>query len=385
LVVNGGTIGVETEFAIGSTFSIYPFTSSSFSFINTNSTVNFPVSSSINIGTTGTVGITGFSAVTSTVNFPVTSSINIGTTGSISFSNTTSTVQAMTPPNLNNTTGTIGVVRLTLGSTVEINTPAALNNTTGTLGVVRLTLGSTVNWDTTSTLGAAVSWATGATVNVSYAPDLTSTINVRIIGISSGLTGTVPTWIGTNGTVNFTTGTVGISGGVTGFSAVTSTVNFPVTSTVNFSVGSTVQTSWAATSTMNVLLNTTATIPVSFSVGSTINFAITSTVQNLYAGVGYTPVSKYVVFTAATALASVWIPTLTKKWYMSDLIISASTSSDVTLIDTTATLVTFTFDNRGGAVSNFRTPLVSALTNGTLKIATSAGSCSFLASGWEAA
>jgi hypothetical protein len=125
--------------------------------------------------------------------------------------------------------------------------------------------------------------------------------------------------------------------------------------------------------------------PTTSTLGAAVTIPTSSTINNLYAGVSYTPVSKYVVYTSATALASVWIPASGKKWYMTDLIISASTVSDVTLVDTTNTLVTFTFGDNGGIVSNFRTPLVATSANGTLRIATSAGSVSFLASGWEVA
>jgi len=101
---------------------------------------------------------------------------------------------------LNNTTGTIGVVRLTLGGTVEshLTTTVATQPISGTVslglsnstqpisGSVTLTTSNAtqpVSFATTSTIGAAVTWAVGSTVNVAWTT--TSTVPVSFATTST--------------------------------------------------------------------------------------------------------------------------------------------------------------------------------------------------------
>jgi hypothetical protein len=123
-------------------------------------------------------------------------------------------------------------------------------------------------------------------------------------------------------------------------------------------------------------------VQVSPATGSTWN-ATSSTIQSLDAGAGYTEITKYYQFFSAQSSTAIWIPASGKRWVITDLNISTSTNSDITLIDGTSTLITFYFETRGGAVSNYRTPIVSSAVNNILKITTTASSCSILLSGYE--
>lgn len=109
-----------------------------------------------------------------------------------------------------------------------------------------------------------------------------------------------------------------------------------------------------------------------------------STIQSLYAGPGYTISNKYVIWNAAQSSTAIWTAAASKRWHITDLIISASTSCDVTLIDDTSTLTTLYFDNRGGAVSNFCTPIQATGTTTSLRVTTTASTCSMLLTGYEA-
>ena len=120
----------------------------------------------------------------------------------------------------------------------------------------------------------------------------------------------------------------------------------------------------------------TSTIPVTF--------ATSSTIITVNGGVSYAMSQKNFIFTAAQASTAIWTASAGKRFTITDLIISASTSLDLTLIDNTSTLITFYFDNRGGAVSNFNTPIQSSTITGALRVTTTASTCSILVTGYEA-
>ncbi|MBA7496678.1 hypothetical protein ES702_07287 [subsurface metagenome] len=80
----------------------------------------------------------------------------------------------------------------------------------------------------------------------------------------------------------------------------------------------------------------------------------------------------------------IWNPTAGKKWVLSDIIISSDTALTLEFDDGTALFLKLYLSANGGAVSNFRVPIVSATADNDLTVQTSgAGNISITTSGWE--
>lgn len=176
-------------------------------------------------------------------------------------------------------------------------------------------------------------------------------------------------------------------GGTVSILGNTSTI--PVSGAVTLSgSGSTVQaqTPTNQTGTIPITFAATSTLgaSVSWATGSTVNvsFAATSTLQSLYAGVGYTPVHRQQVVNVVTGTI-IWTATSGKYLILTDLILSSSTANTVTITVDTSTVGPFYFASWGGAVSNFRTPVVAASTNTSLRLTTTAGTTSITCEGYE--
>ena len=98
-------------------------------------------------------------------------------------------------------------------------------------------------------------------------------------------------------------------------------------------------------------------------------------------------VKKYYTSAGAATDGIVWSPGTGAKWAVTDLIISVSAATTVTLEDDLAAgdsvVMKLDLAANGGAVINLQTPLVSAEKDADLLVTTSAGNIYITAVGYE--
>jgi len=124
--------------------------------------------------------------------------------------------------------------------------------------------------------------------------------------------------------------------------------------------------------------------PTTSTLGAAVTIPTSSTIIAKLGEAAYTSTAIYYQYVASTALATIWTPAAGKRFNITDLMISTSTSSDITLIDNTNTISIFYFDNRGGLVSNLRSPYVSSSITASLRVATTTSTVSIFVNGFEA-
>lgn len=102
-----------------------------------------------------------------------------------------------------------------------------------------------------------------------------------------------------------------------------------------------------------------------------------------YAGVSYTPISKYIEVTSAGD-GLVWTPSGGKKFVITDLTISASGSGTVYLCEGSSAYIDKLYLNRFGGMSrNLVTPFIAASADSNLIINSSASTISVWVLGYE--
>lgn len=110
--------------------------------------------------------------------------------------------------------------------------------------------------------------------------------------------------------------------------------------------------------------------------------SISGIVNTRFDGVSYTTIRRSFEFTTSASTV-IWAPSTGKRWNITDIIISTTSSCTVTLLDGTSTIVRLYLAANGGMVSNFTTPLSSAGTNTNLNINTTASTTFITLLGYE--
>ena len=226
---------------------------------------------------------------------------------------------------------------------------------TGEQPTRRLPPSQIYGWDYGGTKSLLIGVDSSGSIQASVAPS--GTQDVRAIGTSTVVLA------GTGSTVQ-----------VVGIFAGTQDVRTLNTSTVQIQAG-----------TIDVRSITSSTVQVGGIAGTTdVRTISSSTVQAItkFAGVNYAPIHKNVIYLGSTAQAALWVPAAGLKINLTDVAISSSTAAQIDIVVGTSSVGPFFFAANGGAILNYNTPVLSAA-NGTMFVASTGGTVSFTAEGFE--
>ena len=146
----------------------------------------------------------------------------------------------------------------------------------------------------------------------------------------------------------------------------------------------------SAGNTLRILAGTRGMFEVDYDLETALD-TLETTLETIYARQDETIIDKITAVRhdlqsadQSAAAGIIWNPTASTKWVLSDIIVSSDTALSLEFDDGTALFLKLYLAANGGAVSNFRVPIISATADNDLTVQTSgAGNISITCSGWE--